>query len=88
LTKDGDASCLELYERHYSCYKYRDGRVRSQFVGPGQTIVLRTEGADAMFVWRKFINDSGQLGVIAAGTTGGGTTIELGGRASDNASEH
>jgi hypothetical protein len=66
LTKDGDHSCLELYERHYSCYDYRDGRKRSQFVGPGENIVLRTGDADAMFVWRKFIDDSGQHGVNCA----------------------
>jgi len=58
LTKDGDKSCLELYERHYSAYHYKDGRRRSQFVGPGQTIVLRTAAADALFVWRKFIDDA------------------------------
>src|SRR5262245_32035139 len=66
VTKDGDLSCLELYERHYSCYDYRDGRKRSQFVGPGEHIVLRTGDADAMFVWRKFIDDSGQSGVNCA----------------------
>ena len=66
VTKDGDLSCLELYERHYSCYEYRDGRKRSQFVGPGEHIVLRTGDADAMFVWRKFIDDSGQQGVNCA----------------------
>jgi hypothetical protein len=66
LTKDGDRDCLALYERHYSAYKYKDGRRRSQFVGPGQTIVLRTIDADALFVWRKFIDDSGQQGVNCA----------------------
>jgi hypothetical protein len=66
LTKDGDMDCLALYERHYSAYKYKDGRRRSQFVGPGQTIVLRTIDADALFVWRKFIDDSGQQGVNCA----------------------
>ena len=66
LTKDGDASCLALYERHYSCYRYADNRKRSQFVGPGETIVLRTGDADALFVWRKFIDDSGQQGVNCA----------------------
>ncbi len=66
LTKDGDKSCLALYERHYSCYRYRDGRRRSQFVGPGEHVVLRTESADAMFVWRSFIDDSGQDGVNCA----------------------
>jgi hypothetical protein len=40
--------------------------VRRQFVGPGQTIILRTERADAFFVWRKFIDDSGQLGINCA----------------------
>lgn len=58
VTKDGDRSCIELYERHYSCYRYADGRKRSQFVGPGEHIVLRTGDADAMFVWRKFIDDA------------------------------
>lgn len=66
LTKDGDASCLELYERHYSCYRYADGRRRTQFVGPGESIVLRSGDCDAMFVWRKFIDDSGQQGINCA----------------------
>lgn len=57
LTKDGDAEGLAMYERHYSAYRYRDGRRRSQFVGPGETIVLRTFDGDAFFVWRKFIDD-------------------------------
>lgn len=66
LTKDGDKSCLELYERHYSCYRYADGRKRTQFVGPGEKVVLRTIDADALFVWRKFIDDSGQQGINCA----------------------
>lgn len=28
LTKDGDRTLLALYERHYSAYQYKDGRVR------------------------------------------------------------
>lgn len=66
LTKDGDRACLELYERHYSAYRYADGRRRSQFVGPGEHIVLRTYEADALFVWRRFIDDSGQKGINCA----------------------
>jgi hypothetical protein len=66
LTKDGDATCLELYERHYSCYKYRDGRKRRLFAGPGEKIVLRTGDGDAMFVWRNFIDDSGEVGINCA----------------------
>lgn len=66
LTRDGDRDCLRLYERHYSRYRYRDGRRQSQFVGPGEKVVLRTERADALFVWRKFIDDSGQQGVNCA----------------------
>lgn len=56
LTKDGDRTCLALYERHYSRYQYADGRRQSQFVGPGEHIVLRTGDGDAMFVWRKYID--------------------------------
>lgn len=66
LTKDGDLDCLDLYERHYSCYRYADGRKRTQFVGPGEKVVLRTERADALFVWRNFIDDSGQDGINCA----------------------
>ena len=66
LTKDGDKDCLELYERHYSAYRYADGRQRKLFVGPGEKVVLRTERGDACFVWRKFIDDSGQQGINCA----------------------
>lgn len=66
LTKDGDLSCLKMYERHYSVYQYQDGRKRKLFVGPGQKIVLRTWNANALFVWRKFIDASGETGVNCA----------------------
>ena len=29
LTKDGDSACLTLYEKHYSAYRYADGRKRT-----------------------------------------------------------
>jgi hypothetical protein len=66
LTKDGDKDCLAFYEKHYSARQYRDGRTRSKFVGPGETLVLRTLRGDALFVWRKFIDDSGETGVNCA----------------------
>jgi len=63
ITKDGDAKCLELYERHYSKYHYKDGRRPKLFCGPGEKIVLRTWEGDACFVWRKFKDDSSQEGI-------------------------
>ena len=58
LTKDGDRDCLELYERHYSKnLKRARWRERKLFVGPGNKLVLRTVDADAVFVWRRFIDD-------------------------------
>jgi hypothetical protein len=66
LTKDGDKACLELYEKHYSCYQYQDGRERKLFTGPGEKVVLRTKAADAMFVWRRFIDGSGECGINCA----------------------
>jgi hypothetical protein len=57
LTRDGDAACLALYERHYSVYRYADRRARRLFCGPGEKLVLRTEGGDAFFVWRRFMDD-------------------------------
>lgn len=66
ITRDGDRTCLALYERHYSAYQYADGRERKQMLGPGETVLLRTAAGDAVFGWRKFIDDSGQLGVNCA----------------------
>jgi hypothetical protein len=56
ITKDGDKSCLALYRRHYSSEKA--GRKHHRFVGPGARIVLRTGTCDAMFVWRKYLDDT------------------------------
>ena len=64
--RDGDPTVRVLYERHYSCYHYRDGRRPAKTVGPGEYIVLMTPDADALFVWRKFIDASGQTGVNCA----------------------
>jgi len=66
LTKDGDRACLEMYEKHYSAYVYKDGRERKLFVGPGEKVVLRTWNGDAVWVWRKFIDDSGNEGINCA----------------------
>lgn len=52
--RDGDHRGLSLYERHYSAYRYLDGRERKLFVGPGEKVVLLTHAIDALFVWRKF----------------------------------
>lgn len=57
VTKDGDRSCLALYLRHYSSKK-RAARAPGQFVGPGEHIVLRTACASAMFVWRRYVDDT------------------------------
>ncbi len=54
LTKDGDVTCLALYEKHYSSRQYADGRKRRLFAGPGEKVVLRTSPGDAFFIWRKF----------------------------------
>jgi hypothetical protein len=64
--KDGNPFALEIYERHYSVRQYKDNRVRKLFCGPGEKLVLITENMDALFVWRKFIDDSGQDGVNCA----------------------
>ena len=73
LTKDGDEYCRDLYRRHYSSHRYADGRNEDRsnpnrwlFVGPGRKVVLRTWEGDAMWVWRKFINASGQRGINCA----------------------
>jgi hypothetical protein len=54
-TKDGDAACRALYERHYSARRNRRGS--ALFCGPGDKFVLRTWAGDAFFVWRVFKDD-------------------------------
>lgn len=48
-TRDGDRQALALYERHYSARRYRDGRRRRLFVGPGQKMVLLSFDGRALF---------------------------------------
>lgn len=71
--KDGDTRARDLYLRHYSCHHYADGRRsnwsyrnRNLIVGPGEKLVLLSRNDDALFVWRKFISDDGQVGVNCA----------------------
>lgn len=71
--KDGDPRAYALMTRHYSFHPYRDGRRqdyanrnRHLIVGPGEKMVLLTVDCDALFVWRKFIDASGQCGVCCA----------------------
>ena len=46
-----DPRAVSLYARHYSAYRYRDGRRRTRFVGPGESMILLTVNCDALFVW-------------------------------------
>ena len=64
--RDGDDGAREIYDRHYSRHFYADGRQPKLFVGPGEKIVLLTEDGKAVWVWRKFKDDSGQQGVNCA----------------------
>jgi len=64
--RDADPVARALYERHYSCYHYKDGRPRTHFVGPGEKIVLLAPDGDALFIWRRFQSDDGQEGVNCA----------------------
>ncbi len=73
VSSDGDAAAFAIMSRHYSFYKYADNRRsnghnrnRFLFVGPGEKLVLVTPDHKALFVWRKFKDDSGQTGVNCA----------------------
>jgi hypothetical protein len=63
---DGNDEARSLFDRHYSRYRYADGRQPRLFVGPGQKLVLTTPCRRALFVWRKFISADGQDGVNCA----------------------
>jgi hypothetical protein len=61
--RDGNPTAMNLFLRHYTA---RARRKIYQFVGPGEKMVLLTPDARALFVWRKFISDSGEQGVNCA----------------------
>jgi hypothetical protein len=65
-SKDGDRLGLELYERHYAARRYRDGRARRLFVGPGEKLVLIGVDGQSLFAWRRFISMDDQIGVNCA----------------------
>ena len=65
-SRDGDPYALSAYEQHYSAHRYRDGRVRKLFVGPGQKMVLVSRDGLALFVWRKFRSLDHQEGINCA----------------------
>lgn len=65
VSRDGDPIGYELYQRHYSAPKYRTQR-QALFVGPGEKLVLIGHDDRAVFVWRRFIDASGQTGVNCA----------------------
>ena len=64
--KDGNLTVRAIANRHYSRRKYRDGRRVVLTVGPGEKMVLLTSCGLAAFIWRKFINDGGQIGINCA----------------------
>jgi len=64
--KDGNDTGRALFDRHYSRYRYKDGRRPLLYVGPGAKMVLLTPCARALFVWRRFISRDGQEGVNCA----------------------
>jgi len=63
--KDGDPRGRAMLNRHYSAVHYRHKRPKL-FVGPGEKLVLMTPDGAALFVWRKFIDKSGQKGINCA----------------------
>ena len=56
--RDGHPLARAIYRRHYSCRNYKDGRLPKNILGPGEYILLLTAEADAIFAWRKFIDDA------------------------------
>lgn len=65
-TRDSNPAAFEIFNRHYSKKSYADGRRQKKFVGPGENIVLISKDGKALFVWRKFKDDSGQSGINCA----------------------
>lgn len=66
--KDGNPTAIDLFSRHYSNPRRRDGRRRQSLnVGPGERLLLITADAGALAAWRKeAYRMDGQKGVNCA----------------------
>jgi len=71
--RDGDTLALQIFARHYTFRRYKDkrrddpkNRMRNRIVGPGEYIMLIGNGIEALFVWKKFRDLSGQRGVCCS----------------------
>ncbi|MGE0847677.1 MAG: hypothetical protein AB7L41_15530 [Flavobacteriaceae bacterium] len=64
--KDGNDTVRTIFDRHYSRTRYADGRKPKLMAGLGEKMVLLTDAADAICIWRKFRSDDGQNGVNCA----------------------
>lgn len=79
---DGDPEAARIYNRHYASERSRKRRLarRAQLIlGPGEKLLLSTPCRRALFGWRRFIDDSGQIGVNCAvfANLGAGLSSEL-----------
>jgi hypothetical protein len=61
--RDGNVTAMSIFKRHYTARKRRK---IEQCVGPGEKMLLLTPDARALFAWRKFKSDAGELGVNCA----------------------
>jgi len=61
--RDGNTTAMSLFKRHYTARAFRK---IFQLVGPGEKTLLLTPDARALFAWRKFKSDNGQVGVNCA----------------------
>ena len=64
--RDGNDTGRDIFDRHYSRTRYKDGRRPKLYVGPGEKHVMLLASADALCIWRKFISGDGQQGVNCA----------------------
>jgi hypothetical protein len=75
--RDGNPSAMAIFKRHYTA---RRTRKVEQFIGPGGKLALITPDSMALFAWRKFKSDAGELGVNCCVFRNEGTTL---GKSSD-----
>lgn len=64
--KDGNPFGRAMLNRHYSVNPDTINRKPKLFIGPGEKMALMTSDCRALFVWRKFIDDTGQRGINCA----------------------
>lgn len=74
--RDGDASCRAIFDRHYSRYRYADGRRPKLILGPGEKMLLLVDRVDEWMLSHLYEFEGKTLQSVAKGAVDLGKLLD------------